>query len=525
MSKLRLLFLFLLPLYSLVVGAQDQEFLQAKVLDQNTGEPIIFATVRTMGKAKGVITNMDGSFRLPLTYREDGESIEVSSMGYEKKVFELQKLSPNDINILYLTPGVLSLTEAVVSAKKKRELSAKRIVRRAIENIPNNYPSSNFAAVGYYRDYQIKDDNYVNLNEAILEVVDSGFDTNDEKTSKVRIYDYRPNTDFEQDLESRSTYDYENRKKVMENAYMKAYGGNEFTILRAHDALRNYTINSYDFVNVLERDFIKTHTFRKENTVNQDSEQLFVISFRHSLETNRVEGELYISKTDYAIYKMSYKVYDLTKKVLNRQVRKGKDEFEVVFEVNTEYKRNQDKMYPNYISHFNAFKIMKDSKFIMEDFYANAARAYFEVKFNDFVDKATGSNKKNYNLSFRGKKISFSEIKVRGATVELFPKNDNNFSDLLNKVNSFDVGRKDVELSFELKNIRNSALTSTVNEKTYEDYTQYREFFVQEIKPNGSVLKDTLFMKKDRPIFQDQPMLKPDNFDEYWMNTPLQKVD
>ncbi len=67
MLKLRLLFLFLLPLCSALVGAQQQGFLQAKVLDQKTGEPVIFATVRLIGKAKGVITNMDGGFRLPLS--------------------------------------------------------------------------------------------------------------------------------------------------------------------------------------------------------------------------------------------------------------------------------------------------------------------------------------------------------------------------------------------------------------------------------------------------------------------------
>jgi hypothetical protein len=86
-------------------------------------------------------------------------------------------------------------------------------------------------------------------------------------------------------------------------------------------------------------------------------------------------------------------------------------------------------------------------------------------------------------------------------------------------------GKKDVRLSLKVINIKNKELTSTVNEITYEAYKQYREFFVQEIKLNGSVLKDTLFMKKDRPIFKDQPMLKPDNFDEYWMNTPLKTIE
>ena len=32
-------------------------------------------------------------------------------------------------------------------------------------------------------------------------------------------------------------------------------------------------------------------------------------------------------------------------------------------------------------------------------------------------------------------------------------------------------------------------------------------------------------MKKDIPIFKEQPISKPDNFDEYWMNTPLKKIE
>jgi len=506
--------------------AQNREFLRAKVLDQQTGEPIIFATVRITDKAKGVITNMDGGFRFPLTYREAGESIEISSMGYDKKEFELQGLSPNDINILYLMPGVLSLSEAVVSAKKKRELSAKRIVRRAIENITNNYPVQNFSAIGYYRDYQIKGDNYINLNEAILEVVDSGFDTNDEKESKVRIYDYRPNETFEQDEDSKAAYDYLNRSKVIENAYLRGYGGNEFTILRIHDAVRNYKVNSYDFVNVLERDFIRNHRFEVENNIKQDGEELFVITFKQSVPQNNILGKLYISKSDYAIHKMEYTLYDDKLKLPKRQVSRHGIRYRVVFEIIMEYKRKSEKMFPSYISFFNNFKAQKAPLFHVKKFEWNGSRGCFEVYFSDFVHERSGSRARNYILTFRGKQLTFDKMNVRGNKVEMFPRKYDNFNDMVGTLYSSEyIGRKDIALSLEVLNVKNEALTSKVDEITYKDYKQYREFFVQEIKPNGSVLNDTLFMKKDRPIFQDQPMLKPDNFDEYWMNTPLQNID
>ena len=247
-----------------LITAQETEFLRGKVIDQKTGEPVVFATVRIKGKAKGVVTNTDGSFRLPLSFREAGESIQISSMGYEKKEFELLKLSPTDINILRLNPGIFSLTEAIVSARKKREPSAKQIVQRAIENIPNNYPTSNFTTKGYYRDYQLDSLGYLNLNEALLQVFDYGFNEIDSATTKIRIYDYDENMNFRRDTLADDSYNYKDWRKIIDNAYLESHGGNEFAILRVHDAIRNYRINSFDFINSMyDGDMLKNHSFKK----------------------------------------------------------------------------------------------------------------------------------------------------------------------------------------------------------------------------------------------------------------------
>ncbi len=63
-----------------------------------------------------------------------------------------------------------------------------------------------------------------------------------------------------------------------------------------------------------------------------------------------------------------------------------------------------------------------------------------------------------------------------------------------------------------------------VNEIRYKNYNQFREFFVQELNPKITVPYDTLFMNNNKPIFDDQPISKPRNFDEYWMNTPLKSL-
>ncbi|TVZ17119.1 carboxypeptidase-like regulatory domain-containing protein [Maribacter sp. MAR_2009_72] len=524
---IRGLILFFLICIPIILSAQTSEFLRAKVLDQETGDPVVFATVSIKGKANGVITNMDGSFRLPIALREAGESIIISFMGYEKKEFALQKLSPNDINIIRLSPATISLSEAVVSAKRKRSgLSARTIVRKAISGIPNNYPANEFAAIGYYRDYQIKDDNYVNLNEAILEVVDKGFHTNDYADSKFRIYDYINNINFMRDAEGERKYDYKKFKKFIDKAYLDSYGGNEFTILRVHDAIRNYNVNSYDFVNILENDLLNNHYFKKENDIQNDNEVLYVISFKQSFLKYLVHGKLFIAKNNFAIHKMEYKLYDRIRKVENGQVDKQGIDNVAIFKVLTEYKSKYGKMYPNYISFFNIFEVGQLPEFIVKEVLLDGPKGCFIVKFNRIVEKESASKKGNYDIRFEDKKIEIDRIKVLETEVEVYPKlTDKDFRNLIYKMDAAQSRKFDLMklLSAKVTDVRNLE-GAKVDEMKYETYRQFREFFVQEIKVNGSGLKDTLFMKKDIPIFENQYIVKPDNFNEYWMNTPLKKI-
>lgn len=64
-----------------------------------------------------------------------------------------------------------------------------------------------------------------------------------------------------------------------------------------------------------------------------------------------------------------------------------------------------------------------------------------------------------------------------------------------------------------------------LNERKHSNYQQFREYFVQRVKPNEPVPVDSLLMYKDRPIYSDQPIWKPKDFDEYCMNTPLQNIE
>ncbi|WP_169734612.1 carboxypeptidase-like regulatory domain-containing protein [Maribacter antarcticus] len=540
-----LLFLLLL-LVSTSILSQQPEYIIGKLIDAKTQEPIAFASIRIKDRALGIISNTDGSFKIPLKYKEYGDIIEISSMGYQTKEILIQDFLVYELNDVKLQPAILKLEEAIVTAKSKRtkRLTARQIVRRALRSIPENYPVEPFSTVGYYRDYQLDSLQYVNLNEAILEVFDEGFDTTDSVSTKVKIFDYRENTDFKRDTLALGAYDYQSKKgrKVIDKAFLAPYGGNEFTILRVHDALRNYDIDSYSFIHRLQSDMLSEHKLKKESDTYFDEEAFYTIVFEKLLSNYSAFGVLYISKINFAIHKMEYAIYDLTKKLPNGMVNKYKMDNPLIFEIITEYRPKNDKMHLNYISLHNTFQLWDPPKFVVDTLLLNYQKKRFEVYFNKpsllpdrpslLPDKPSRLpdvyNSDNYVLMYKGKKIDFSRIDVyilstNAEQVYLYPKmkpKDLNEMFFSLKENS-KQGVYDINLK--ISNIQDKE-GNVINEWTSRDYDQFREFFVQEVKPNVKSPVGNLFMEKRRPIFKDQPMLKPDNFDDYWMNTPLQNI-
>lgn len=502
-------------------------------MDSKTQEPIAFASIRIKNRALGIISNTDGSFKIPLKYKEYGDIIEISSMGYQTKEILIQNFSVNALNKVRLLPAILELKEAVVIAKKKKKFTARQIVRKAIRSIPENYPVEPFSTIGYYRDYQLDSLQYVNLNEAILEVFDEGFDAMDSITTKVKIFDYLENTDFKRDSLALRSYDYQSKegRKVVDKAFLASYGGNEFTILRVHDALRNYKINSYSFVHRLKSDLLSEHKFKKESDTYLDDEPIYTVKFVKLISDYSAHGTMYISKRNFAIHKMEYTVYDRTKKLPNGIVNKHKSNNQPIFEIITEYRPENDRMYLNYISFHNTFQIWESPKFVLDSTTIDINLRRFVMYFNQPPDLKDVLNEDNYTLKYKNRKLAFKEIvldtfdKTR-KTVLMFPKMYPPKSEEMFKTLSAVARRGALDSLFFSSKVNNmhDVDGNLIDEWTSRDYDQFREFFVQEVKPNVKSPVDSLFMEKRKPIFKDQPIIKPDNFDDYWMNTPLQNI-
>ncbi len=527
--KLPVFFLLIFMIHSNTVECQEVDFIKGEIINPKDKTPIPFATIIIKNKAKGLISNIDGGFKIPYKFKKLGDTLVISSIGYSSKEVPLLSFNDNLINTIFLPEKIEELDEVtVVASKKKKKMSAEQIVKSAIDNISKNYLFAPFSYIGYYRDYQMKEGKYLNLNESLMEVFDSGFGAYDLKETQTRIYQHKNNSNFPIDAIASKPYDYHNKSKIIPKADIDSHGGNEYTILRLHDAIRNYNKTSYDFVGRLDLNFITNHEFKRLPNSFINNISLYSIDIYKIEENIKVIGKIFISKGDFKIYKMQYAVYDNGesieyKKKLKRNSSSSKEK--LLYEIIVEYQLYEELMYPNYISFKNSFENLQSPKFFTIDAKINYTKQSkltfnsFELTFNNTPDFKNATKKNNYKLWFKNIKLKIDSVEIK-KNVALLYLNEKMVFDptkILLKGESISENVK-----IKIKNIKD-VYGNLINEQEYASYNQYREFFVQELKIGSKKPSDNLYMLKNKPIFKNQPTAPLHNFSDYWLNTPLKK--
>jgi len=130
MSFLKITLTFFFALLFSVGSAQT---FSAKVMDQDTGEPISYATIET-GKNQGIITNEEGEFTIQIDQiKQIQDSIYISYMGYETKGVFLE--AQENLEIV-LIPKIFELKEVFLTTEV---LTVSEIIEKVQDNLEKNY--------------------------------------------------------------------------------------------------------------------------------------------------------------------------------------------------------------------------------------------------------------------------------------------------------------------------------------------------------------------------------------------------
>ena len=160
-STLLFMFLFL----GIQLQAQNHLFISGKIIDKKTGEPISYAHVGIPEKGIGTTTAYDGTFYFKVPKYYDQSSMIVSFIGYKTFRFPINQIK--EAMTIELETSDNELVEIVVMEPTQVE----DIIRRAVKNIPKNYPTHGTKLLGFYRESRTDDSlRHTYMAEGVLNI-------------------------------------------------------------------------------------------------------------------------------------------------------------------------------------------------------------------------------------------------------------------------------------------------------------------------------------------------------------------
>ena len=511
-ANLRLPFILICLIWQpnqVLLFSQSLDYIDGKVINSTTLAPVPFATIVLKYNKLGVYANADGDFKILRGSEFQSDSLIITCIGFKRYSSAFKDLSEKTVNRIFLTPVIYGLGEVKVLASVKK-LGSITIIGRAIRNIKNNYPDRPFNYVSYYRDYQKRDGNYINLNEAIVQTFDNGFKS-ESLSNKYRMLDFRKNMDFPRMnispyYELLKTEDANNPDKFIPSAKLGDHYGNELFVLRVHDAIRNFNTNSFSFIDTFSEDFLKNHNFSAPTLVYNNNLLLYKIIFNGKSrvigDSLLISGAIYIQPKYYSIHKLEYSC---------SYSKRGKG-LKEMFNVDIEYGNENSVdslMCLKYISFNNFFKVVDSDDstyFRILDSYMDT-QSYIKstviISFNNKIDPVSASKRENYEIFVGRKAVKYSNIQVSGKNLYI-------------RLKEVDIKDSRDSIRVTIHNIKDINGNILDKRKSIE-LTQYRELFVQEY--NKSLpFKDSCYMQY-LPLEQNCISKYSGNYN-YWMNTP-----
>jgi hypothetical protein len=353
---------------------QNYITIKGKVVDAETGTPLVFATVALKESNIAIVTNIDGEFSLKIADATTSKSLEISFLGYKNKSVLLSELKDNGAkNTISLEQAPIPIKEIIV-----KPLDPAYIVERAIENIGKNYESVPNLMTAFYRETIRKNRTYVSIGEAVVELFKAPY-ANDMRFDGARIYKGRKSSDVEK----------------MDTVLFKLQGG-PLSVLQL-DLAKNTE-------SILTKEAMAYYNYSLSSVIEIDNKPHWVIDFiqKPSVDIPLFMGSLYIEMDSYAITEAEFG-FNLSDKEAATSIfiRKKPLGMKVTPEVatyRTKYREQNGKWYFAYSRAEVKFKVDWNKK-LFNTYYTTMS----EIAITDRTDKEV--------IKFESKdKIKYSDV-------------------------------------------------------------------------------------------------------------------
>ncbi len=265
----------------------------AKIVDNETNEPVVFASVYLAGSSIGTVSNIDGEFILKIPVDKSDEKLSISFVGYKTLDLTLSSLDRKK-NTIKLTPDPIPIQEVIIRTGDPVEL-----LRKAIDRIPANYGNTPAMLTGFYRETIKQNRHYVAVSEALIDIYKASY-KNDFEFDRVKIYKGRKSQDV----------------KKMDTVIFKLQGGPKTSLLL--DVVKNPSA-------LLTTDFFNYYNYKLNGIINIDQRETYVIEFsqKENVDMPLYQGRVYLDVNCLAIVRMDFSISEQAiSKAGNELVRK-----------------------------------------------------------------------------------------------------------------------------------------------------------------------------------------------------------
>ena len=333
-----------------------------KILDSISFNPIPFATVY-FSNSSGVISDENGDFELIKNELNDEDSLFISSMGYKKVSYSLNRF--ND-SIIFLSPKPIELNNVIIT---NRKLSSQEIIEKIKAAITQNYQTDlSENKIFYRKEYNSTIEKFEinkfkssidNVNDLLIDSLLLNLPSENKSATEVLSYYYG---NLEEDnqkinlIKSRETYKKDNeileslnskleeslKKSLKSNSYFKIRSGllpfsgdlefdglwdidstNQAALKKANDdeikrkenfanSIKGRVSNIYSnlfYNDATDLDFIlKSNRYEFSNPeLNYLGNQLVYVMTFQPKGSKDYKGTLHINSDDFAIVRIDFK--------------------------------------------------------------------------------------------------------------------------------------------------------------------------------------------------------------------------
>lgn len=248
------------------------------IIDEETSEPLPFATIGLKNKGKGTVTNFNGEFGLNISTDYNSDTLSVSYLGYVGREIPVINAIGNNMSIS-MKREFISIPEIIIRNQIPQDL-----IIKARHAIAQNYGTTPASMTAFYREGVLKKNEVQTYSEAILQIYKSAY-SGSLLGDQIKVFRSRKIENI-------------NRSDTL--AIRLKAGLSTCLDL---DGARNL----FDFITTAS---MADYTYRMTDIVTYDDEAAYAIEFqqRESVDLPLFKGTIYINTVDYGILYAEFEI-------------------------------------------------------------------------------------------------------------------------------------------------------------------------------------------------------------------------